>query len=524
MPETIAPSAAAPSAAPPSTPSPAPAPSAPAATTPTPSPAPAPSTSPFSEGPSIEDKLTSAITSAREAVTKESGEPAAAPPAEVKPAEEAKPEAAAEPKVEEAKPAEAAEAKPAEAESTEELVLDETDLTPPLFAQELKKDPQAQKFFDDHPDLKRQVFAALRRDTENRELRAIVPTIAAAKEMQRGATLYTDFDNTFLDARDPANSQKFVERLGQEALLLDDKGQIITNADGSYKLDPAFINILNHIHRTQANYHVDDFKKTGQISEVLQQSVTAVLDAFASKAKLSGDERTLEAAAILKEALSPNSSAQEEMTDAQKAREASLKAQEAEIQKSRDADRQRQSEEAKVANTRSIDKADETATSALKGQLQPAIRQSGMTTAETELFHQKVGAALDEKLSQNAWFKNQERAILREPPGEAREKKHTALILEYAQQYLADIAKTKMREVLGGTLKRQAERQDKIDAQKSVSATEPRGTSITMGAPQGKTSNAQLIAEYKASHNGEEPSMEWVMTEAIKRAAAQPAA
>ena len=42
---------------------------------------------------------------------------------------------------------------------------------------------------------------------ENRELRSIVPTVAAAKEMQRGATLYTDFDNVFLDAEEPLRAQ-----------------------------------------------------------------------------------------------------------------------------------------------------------------------------------------------------------------------------------------------------------------------------------------------------------------------------
>jgi hypothetical protein len=62
---------------------------------------------------------------------------------------------------------------------------------------ELKADPAAQKFFEDRPELKNKVMAALRRDTENREMRKIVPDVETAKEMSRGATLFSDFDTNF---------------------------------------------------------------------------------------------------------------------------------------------------------------------------------------------------------------------------------------------------------------------------------------------------------------------------------------
>src|SRR5207302_7634210 len=48
-----------------------------------------------------------------------------------------------------------------------EFVLDDSEAgDPQLLAKELKADPGAQKFFDDRPELKNQVFAALRRDAE----------------------------------------------------------------------------------------------------------------------------------------------------------------------------------------------------------------------------------------------------------------------------------------------------------------------------------------------------------------------
>jgi hypothetical protein len=181
-----------PVAAAPSAPAPAAAPSTPVST-PAPAPTPAPNTidSPVGSSDNLEAKLGADWKAAKAAVSLDqpdepAAEPAAAAPEAVK--EPAAPATEPEATAETDKKPEAV-AEPAAPTDEFKLALDDDGeaASPEALFKELKADPAAQKFFEDRPDLKNKVMAALRRDTENREIRKIVPDVETAKEMSSAA-------------------------------------------------------------------------------------------------------------------------------------------------------------------------------------------------------------------------------------------------------------------------------------------------------------------------------------------------
>jgi hypothetical protein len=510
-----------PAAAAPSTPAPAAAPSTPVSTTPT---APAPNTidTPVGVQDNLEAKLGAAWEAAKAAVPgDESGEPVPAAEDAPAPAEEVatpatESETAAEP---EAKPE--AVAQPAEDEFKFALDDDGEAASPETLFKELKADPAAQKFFEDRPELKNKVMAALRRDTENRELRKIVPDLETAKDMAAGATLYTDFDTRFLSATNPDGYKSFIDKWVQEALVLDDKGQPIME-NGQYKVHESLPYIMNQIHENQSAYALAEFQKSGTLTPQMTGMVSAVADHLLQKAKLSGDERLEAAAEIFKGAIAPQPSASEEIPEHLRSLQDSLTAKEKALKDQEQAAvRQRQESEsktAKEARTQAIERAESRVADSIKTQLKPLFERSGLSTFEADAALTRIGNAVDELMAKDEFYQTQRNSAEAQFSGAELEKRLSKLMMTWANVHLGDVSTKVLREAKGGAVKRQSERTATVEGQKRVSASDPRGTSIAAAAPvQGRTTNAQIEQEYMAAHNGEKPPLDWVLGEAMKR-------
>lgn len=508
-----------PAAAAPSTPAPAAAPSTPVST---PAPTPVPNTIDTPVG--IQDNLEGKIGAAWEKIVstpieESEPEPAAEPEAKAEElaAAAAEPEVKAEPEKKE--PVTEPEAKADEFKLT--LDDDGEAASPESLFKELKADPAAQKFFEDRPDLKNKVMAALRRDTENREIRKIVPDVETAKEMSRGATLFSDFDTKFLNATTPDGYKGFMDKWVQEALILDDKGQPVME-NGVYKLHPSFPYILNQIYENQAAYALSEFKKSGTLTPQLTEMASSIADHFLQKAKLSGDERLEAAAEIFKGALAPQPSASEEIPESLRALQDSLTAKEKALKdQEQSAARQRQESEAKAAKdarTQAIERADSRAADSIKAQLKPLFATSGLTDFEADAALTRIGQAVDELMAKDEFYQAQRDSAEAQLTGDALEKRLLKLTMTWVNVHMGEVATRVLREAKGGTLKRQTERTATVEGQKKVSASDPKGTSIAPTAPaQGQVTKAQIEKEYMDSHNGEKPSLEWVMGEAMKR-------
>lgn len=520
---TIAPPAVAPA---PAASTPAAAPSTPVVSTPTPAPSPAPAAEPKS----MEDKLGAAWKTAKDSVPLEEPAEPAAPEVAAAPVEEpaapaAEPAAAAEPE------------KPAEAAAPEfELSLDDGDpASPETLFKELKADPAAQKFFEDRPELKNKVMAALRRDTENRELRKIVPDVETAKQMHQGATLYSQFDNHFLKATTPEGYKGFIDKWVEEAILLGDDGKPDLNADGTYKLHPSLPYIMNQIHSNQAAYALTEFKKSGEMTPQMRDTATAIADHFLQQATLKGDDRLEAAARIFKGALTPEPSATEEIPEHLKSLADSLKAKETALKESEQAaERQRQETERVAQRTehlKSVERAETAAALAVKTQLKPLLASKGLSEYEQAASIRNIGDALDLALgiqnedgswtkgtAPNAdWFQSQYDSILYRTPSEARELALKKLIVTNTNEILPTILTAEIRTALSGRIDRQATKQTTVEGQKKASQADPRGTSISAASPGQKISNADIEKEYMAAHDGEKPSLEYVLGEVMKR-------
>jgi hypothetical protein len=474
---TVAPPAAAPAAAAPSTPAPVstPAPAAPATTTPsTPS-------QPLSMG----DRLAQGWQKAKDSVplTDDAAPAAATPVAEAAPPVE---EPAADPAAGTADDAPAAEGAAAEPVADPDgFTIDDEDATegmaPADFAKELTSDPAAKAFFDSKPELKNKVFAALRRDAENKELRALIPDVATAKQVRQAATTFQSIDNKFLQATTKEGAQSFLDTWVREAMYVDDKGQPIME-NGQYKLHPSLPFILDHIFQN----------KWSTLSEKFSKST---------------DERLQTAWQIVNEAISPSSSAPTEVPDDLKPLADSLK-------------RQRQ-ESREREHHQSIDRTVEAAATTVRNQLQPKFAASGLSEFEQQGALREIGSRVDAELEKDGLYNSIYDSILQDDPSPQREKALKAHMLKFTQPIIGRITAQVIREAKGGTLNRQADKAAKVANQTRDSKTEPQGTSITTNTPASQMSPAQLrediISKYKAANGGAEPEREYVMKEAARR-------
>ena len=498
---TVTPGAPAPAATPSPTPAPA---SAPAAAPSTPAPAAAPSLA-TDQTLSIGDRIRQGWENHVDNFKPEGDEPPAADPnppsGEDNPAPDPVPDPAADPNPDDPQPD--ADKKPDEnnpqpGDEPALLIDDAEALTPQGLAKALKDNPEVEKFFSDNPEIKNQVFAALRRDNETREIRQIFPTTEIAREAASGHALMQNYDTKFLSATTKEGVQDFMDFWVQQSLIVDDAGKPKLDAQGKYQVEPALMNILDTVFENRLN--------------VLTNS-----------AKTKGNERLQAALDIIREETSPHSPDAGDVPDELKGYADSLKAERAAIDKEKaDAARQRQ-EQAKAANLQSIDRAETKAAESVQGQLKPLFAKASLSEFESSAALEKIGASVDEKLEANATFRAVRDQILSRPPSDEREKALTRHLLSYVQEYIGPIAAQVIREAKGGALNRQSAAAEKKAAQAADSRTEPKGASLTPAQPRTTSPtelHAQITKEYMDAHNGDRPSMDYLVKEGMKRMSA----
>lgn len=490
-----------------SAPAPAPAASSPAPSAPvstpvsTPAPA-APETS--SQPQSIEDKLSSGWAAAKLAVPAEVAAPETPEPIVAEPADETKVEPEAE-------------AAPAEEEFKLNLDDDGVAGDPKALADWLKEHPDASKALDDNPDLKGKVFSALRRDAENREIRQYIPDVETAKTVTKAAATFQQIDNRFLEAhKSPENAQEFLNHWVREAMFVGEDGKPVME-DGKYKLHPALPAIFNHITSNNLSVWQQEMDKTGKVPAQLAPVINGYIKNLETRAKATGDERLQAVVDVLREVNPPSSPASGEFPDELKPYAESIKQREDAVKAKEEQGTRQAQEQREADHVASIDRAETKAATSVRTQLQPLFAKSGLTKFETNAALREIGEAIDAKLEADGLYQSTYNSILLEPPSEAREKRLLRHMLTYTNEHIGGIASRVIREAKEGALNRQTDRQNTVADQTKTSKTDPSGTSIGASAPQAKTSNADIIADYKAAHNGEAPSIDQILAEAFKR-------
>lgn len=519
MPDPVAPSApAAPAPAPAAAPTPAPAPSpAPAAPAPA-APAPAPVNNDL---PSIADAWKSAVDS----VPLED-DPADAPavdpaaPADADPAAPADADPDAPAVKDPTAPAPAAEDQP-DPDLTLDLSIEDTDFGPKELGDFLKQDAAVDKFFNDHPDVKNRVFAMARRDQETRGIREIAPTLAIAQEMQRGHGLYETIDGHFLKADTPEGFKGFMDMWVEQAMIVDDKGQPIKGEDGKYQLHPALTSIIENIHGNRSDYLAGEMAKTGKIPPALAKTALKVLDVLSKSA----DERQQEAAQILKEALSPQSSAEGELPDELKPYSERLQAKEKALNDKEEAQARTQRESETTARTEALGRADQKAAQVCVTQVKPVLQKAGLTEYETKNALREIGELVDGKLKSIDTYQRTRDRLEAGTIDAAREKEISKTTLTYTQEILGPIVRDVIRRATAGKLGRQTATEERVAQQQRDSRTDPRGTSVSSSpaAPQSPEQiEAGLIKEYADAHNGDKPDRRWLTEKTWERMNAAP--
>lgn len=508
MPEVIAPAAP----ATPSTPS-APAPAAPASSTPAPVTAPAPATpaAPVSNPSgelSTQDKLRAEWQEAKASVPLEEQNGSPAPAEEVAAPAAAEVTAQTPEEIAEAAAAETPAETPAPGETPAEVTAaevpeldDGVSLGPQEFAKAIEADEATKKFFDDHPEIKGQVFGALRRDAENREIRQIVPDIETAKVMAQGAATWQSTDNLFLGATTKEGAGKFLDKWTQMAMYTDDQGQPVIE-NGQYKFHPALLSTFNHIFDNRLSVMREQAKS---MPEETRERLLAALD-------------------ILEEVNAPSSPALGEVPEDLKPYADSLKQREQVVTEKEKADRQADTQRKTEANTQSIERAETKAENSIVAQLQPKFKAAGLTEFEQNAAMVKIGQLVDQKLAESPYYQAALDSILSRAPGEAREKEHLAHLLKYTNQILGPIVAQVTREAKGGTLARQEVRQETRTRQTAASNTDPKTRSTTPAQPAPINNPQALITqirtEWASAHPGEEMSREHLINEQMKRSGA----
>ena len=511
-PPASAPAAAAPSAAPSA---PVSTPSTPVVSTPVETPK-STETGPLDGG---EQTIESKILAGWQKVKAESETPAVEKPAEAAPVTP-EPEAAAPVVAEpEAQPEVKVEEKTAAAPA-DEFKIDasefEDGLAPADFAKAIATDPAVSKFFDGNPAVKGQVFAALRRDAENREIRQLIPDVDTAKVVVGAAGTYQRFDNSFLSAEQD-NAQGFTNHLMTEARMVGEDGKPILDAAGNPTFHPSLGIFLRKTRDDANNWSFAEMEKTGKIPE----NLSPFLDALQKHATSTGNERVQAAVnALREEAGSAPSSPSDALPEELKPYADKLQRDRAALDKEKsDAARTRE-ESAKVANQQSIDVAEQGAIEALLRTLQPKLTEAGLSKFESDAAWTEIGARIDKALEADPLYGPIYQSILLKAPGAAREAELRKHILKYAGPKAPRILTEVLRLAKSGALERQTAKDTKVEGQRQVSATDPRGTSIAPSSPTAQTPHqmrTEIVKAYQDAHNGESPSMEHVFAEEFKR-------
>ena len=393
--------------------------------------------------------------------------PAAAEPPATEPAQ-AEP-AAKEPVTEPEKPADA---QPQAATETSELDTGEG-IAPSKFAEFINSKPELKAAFDDpaNSEVKNLVFAALRRDEENREFRRMgITDKETAQELIGTATRFHDFDNNFETVNDQAGAEKFWEKLWGDFAQRDDKGEVT----GAH---PAFMHLERAI--TEANVGtLVKLAQNGQYHPMLTGWVNQVLDALQKSAN--GNQDLMAGIEAVRDALPASS----QPSDAEMPEH--IKAAAERNRRDREAIDRQNRESAEQANKAAIDRVEmQVASSAIK-QVEPLMQKAKLTPWERSQVVKEIGTQLgetlaDESLPEMRLYQQRRANILRRPAGEARDKELLRLMVNTENSILGSIAKKVINQVTEGRMNRQNEIQQKRDANIQASRTEPRGA--TAGTP-----------------------------------------
>lgn len=512
-PVVTAPVVSAPPSAPPAAPVATPAPAAPVSTTPTPTPTPA-------EPLSLGERISQGWEKAKGQVNLEDGT-VTPPPAEVAPPEVSDEVVNPEIKTDPVAPL-------AEGEEEFKLNLGEEEApAPDDFAKSLK--PEHQAFFDANPELKGQVFGALRRDAENREIRQLIPDVDTAKVYSKAAGQWQTIDNHFLDAATAEKGpETFLNHWVKEALIIGDDGKPLLDADGKYQVHPSLPKILDHISNNKLKIYADAVGKSG----TLPQEFSPIVDALGKVAALKGDERLQAAVDVIREVMTPSSPAEGEVPDNLKPFVTSLKAKEEALNKREKEAARRDSEGRETAHFESIDRAEIAAATLVQGQLKPLLAKSGLSEKMQGWALRDIGDGLNEALGtktpEGNWeggsnpiakvFQSTYDNILRQAPGEAREKALKSHILKYTNEVIGSIYAAVTKDAAKPTLDGQTDRLSKVDGQVNATKTEPRGTSAAPAPPSNQRLTdtqlrTQITEAYKKDHNGEMPDREYLIRE-----------
>lgn len=514
MPEVIAPAAPAAPA------SPAPAAPAPAAAAPSPAPvsSPAPAAAqPAPQDPgrelSIEEKIHVGWEKAKAAVpvTEEAPDAAveAGAPAQAEPAVpvEGEPTAGEQTPEQIAAAAKAAEEEAAgTVEDTEPIDIGES-LAPKDFADKIKG-TEAEKFFNANPDVRDLVYGALRRDTDNREIRSIVPDAATARSAVASATRWNKFDSGFLDATTPDGAQSFLSGLIHMAIEYDDKGEPILDAGGGYKFHPALPTILNTVGDKRVSVLRESIQKSAKIEGQARDLFLDGLKALETQAgALTGDDadRLHAALDIIRGVVPAAPQPQDEPQDIKDTR-AALKAKE-------DALTRQGSEQREAEIQQAIDRAGRAAFARIDGQLKPLFSKSGLQGTVLEKARAEVGARLDAELEKNGYYQtlydgieHRLKAETDSAKREAIEKELMAHELLYSQPIIGPIAAKVIKEFTNPALKTQSDKETKVAGQVHASRTDARGGAVTTSPGKVMTPAAlreQITTEYRAKHGAD---------------------
>ena len=508
------------------------APATPAVSTPTPAPTPSvsnqPDTSPLGSGPSLETTLGAAW----DKVKAEPVEGAAPTPAVTDPAVK---DPAADPTEEPA-----AVTAPAEGEEFKfNLDDDGVAASPQQFEEFLAKNLAAKTALDAVPELKAKVFEALLNDEKNRAVISIVPDVETAKALSTSSALLRQFDNRFYGAENPEKVGDFLDFWAQEAMERGPDGKPLMDANGQYKMHPALGNILNKVNGNYLSYWANkSIPETGKLPE----QITPLLDALRASAVKSGNERLQFAIDALKEeGLPASATASGEVPAELKPHFDRLNQEKQELKAREDAAR-RQESDARTAQIRqAIDRVETSVDRSITTQLKQRFASSGLSEFEQDSAMRVVGEEVDKAIGRRnpdgSWtagsepwaghfqaeYNRLENLLQRskdETTAKQAETELSKIQLTSINRIIGKIAADVMRRAKAGALNRQQEKQTRIDGQTAISRTDPRGTSITPSSPQpqdAKSVRADIIKEYAAAHNGEQPSPEYIMQEAWKR-------
>jgi hypothetical protein len=470
----------------------------------------APATAPpsSSEGKSINQRVAAAFAAVQPAEGAPNAAPVADPATQGEPAPVAAPEEA---------PAEVTDpalegGAPAEGAVTEaEEIDDGSTLGPKSFADWVNQN-QAVKDALAKPEnaaLRSHLFGALRRDEENRELRAFVPDVETAKAMSQSAGNFQTFDNLFVAAQKPENAGAFLDQLAKMAVYVDDQGKPVTDASGRYQYHPALGNIFSQVYQANFNAMREQVQKTGKISGDARSIMTDVLAVFEKQANSQSNNLLLGAVDEIREALNAVSPAQIELSPELKERDAAIRKREEDQTK-------RESEQHLALHSQSQERSEKSAVTSVEASLKPILDKAGLQGALRATVASQIIEKLDEFVEAQPYYTATTESILSKPPGEEREREYTAHILKYYNQgiRMGKIVAETITDFTQPALKVQADKDAKVNGQKQDSAGD-RGSPAAPVTRAGAKTPAEVRADVMKDFPGASP--EKIRNEMLKR-------